>query len=810
MSSQRDFARMDSGRSKRSSGTRRRPPTSRSTPRPKRRSRLRSLLKWSLICGLLGVALLIVGYWGLVFYFEHRLPDVFEPEDYLARTRQVSRIYSAGGDVLAEMGEERRTVVAQEDIPRLVKLAVLAAEDADFYEHDGLDYFGMARAMYKNLRDQRFSQGASTITQQVAKTFFLSAEKTIARKLKEVVLARRLEHELTKDELLYLYLNQIYWGHGRYGVGEAARFYFGKELGALTLSDAALLAGLIAAPERYSPFRDQVKAAERRAFVLDQMANHGFISAERAVEAKHEPIRLNFRGDPKIGLAGYAMDSVRALLSEKLGRERVRRGGLRVYTTLDTRLQEEAEAALRRGLRSVDRAYELSKPIEHLPRGRVRAYVAKLREALPRRGVRSGEVVLGIVTAVEAEKRLFVVNVGLGPCDLAFSSLERYRGRLSAADLYRVGDVLRVSPRLGLQEPWDGDVPHPEVNLDQGPQGALIAMEPNSRHIKAIVGGYDHATHPFNRAMSARRQAGSTFKPIVFAAALESGIIEPLTELRNVPESYRMGHGRYWKPSNFSNTYDGRLYSARMALAKSVNVIAVKILEKTGLQRAIDFAHRVGIDSEIKRNLSIALGSTAVSPAEITNVYATFASGGFTREPVLVTRVEDADGNVLWEAPTERRRGTTAKVAYRITEMLQAVITNGTGKSVRALGRPAAGKTGTTDRGIDTWFVGYTPTLVAGVWVGFDDRRPVRKATGGKLAAPIWQRFMTAAHEGSSVTTFQPPPGVQDLPRVRGGTAVASRAVPAPPSDSDEPEVDSHESLHRSERVVEQMELLYE
>ena len=754
--------------------------------------------------------LAVMGYWALIFYFENRLPPIFDPGDYLKHTSQVTRVYSADGDVLAEIGDQRRTVVAPEDIPKLLKQAVLAAEDADFYDHEGLDYWGMARAMYKNVRDQRFSQGASTITQQVAKTFFLTSEKTISRKLKEVVLARRLEQKLTKDQILYLYLNQIYWGHGRYGLGEAARFYFGKDLKGLTLADAALLAGMIAAPERYSPFRDKDKAAERRAFVLDQMARHGFIAPERARAAKHEPIRLNFRGDPQLGLAPYAMDSVRAFLSKRFGPE-VGRLGLRVETTIDARLQREAEQAIRSGLEAVDRLYDLAAPIEHISKARVAAYIHKLAKALPTRGIRSGEVALGVVTGIDRKAHAYRVHVGLGPARLPFSSVERYRGRLEAHELYEVGDVVRVSPRHPLPASWDDSGNLPAINLDQGPQSALVAIDPKTRHIKALVGGYDHGTHPFNRAQQARRQAGSTFKPIVFAAAIESGIVEPLTELRNVPETYRMGRGRYWKPKNFNGKYDGKVYTARMALAKSINVIAVKILEDTKLKRATHFARRIGITSDIPQNLSVALGSVAVSPQELTGAYATFASGGWAQESILVTRVTDAAGKVLYEAPVERKRATTAKVAYRITEMLQAVVSHGTGKRARSIGRSAAGKTGTTDHGVDTWFAGYTPELVCSVWVGFDDLRPVRKATGGRLAAPIWARFMTAALEGTPVGRFEPPAGVQPLPDIRSMALAHRSGLPAKPPGGAEPSEELESDLPpASPSASDGMELLYE
>ncbi|HIN86338.1 MAG TPA: PBP1A family penicillin-binding protein [Myxococcales bacterium] len=728
---------------------------------------LRWLVKWGIIASLMAAVCAVLGYWGLVFYFEKRLPEVFRPDDYVARTAQLSRIYGSNGVVLGIYGHKKRSIIPSKDIPKRVKQAVLAAEDADFYKHGGLDYWGMARAMYKNIRDQRFSQGASTITQQVAKTFYLSAEKTIDRKLKEVVLTRELERKLSKDEILYLYLNQIYWGHGRWGVGEAARFYFGKPLSAVTLADAALLAGMIAAPERYSPFRDERKAAKRRSFVLDQMVSNGFVSSEDAEKARKSPIRLNFKGEPHLGLGAYAMDMVRYQVAQHVGSERLEKGGLKVVTTLHSHLQREAEKSVQKGLRRIDRDYNLGPAQKRISKKHFARRIKQMKARLRDNGVRSGEIVLGLVTKVDSKSQVLRVDFGLGAGRLPFSSLKRYVGNGKAEQFYHVGDVIRVSPRESWSKQVTGNGDAPLLNIDQGPQGALVAIDPKTRHIKALVGGYSHSTHPFNRAKQASRQAGSTFKPFVYGAVIEAGIADPMTEMQNLPESYRMGPGKYWKPRNFSNTYDGRHYTLRMALAKSINVIAVKALENVGMRRFIDFSKRVGIHSNIKKNLSVALGSTAVSPLELTNAYTTFASGGLYGKPILVTRIEDQDGRVLYKYKSQIKRVITPKLAFRVTEMMRAVVQYGTGKAARAIGHPAAGKTGTTDNGIDTWFAGYTPSLVTTVWVGFDDRRPLRKATGGKLAAPIWSRFMTAAMEGRRVQRFRPPDGVGALPPPR-------------------------------------------
>jgi len=713
------------------------------------------LIRVAIILSLIGIVLAIGSYWSLVLYFESRLPPVFEPEDYVTNAAQITRVYSRQGDVLAVIGDESRTVVPFDAFPKIVKDAVLAAEDADFYKHTGLDYWGMMRAMYANIRDQRISQGASTITQQVAKTFYLSSERTFARKLEEIVLTRKLEQKLTKDEILYLYLNQIYWGHGRYGVVEAAWFYFRKDLQSLTLSECALLAGLISAPERFSPLRNMEKAIQRRDFVIDQMASkYDYVTPELATKTKREPIRPKPEGEPHLGLGRYGVDMVKRLLTEKFDSNLIRRGGLQVWTTIDTNMQRKAEEAVTDKLTELDRKYQLWKPIEKRPlsRDRIPGYVRALRKKLHKNGLRSGRIVLGVVTGKDMKNHAYRVDVGLGDMRLPFSSVERYAQQGQTVDaIYRVGDVLRVSPRFNVQTASDDAGTNNVLTLDQGLQAALVSIEPKTRAIRAIVGGYSHNTHPFNRASMAKRQAGSTFKPIVFAAGIETGAISTDTTMVNVPESYRTGRGRYWKPRNFSNKYDGKKYSMEEALAKSINVIAVKVLEKTGVREVRTFAKSIGIKSPIEHDLSISLGSTAVSPMEMANAYATFASEGLYQEPHIVTRVEDASGTTIYEPVDKPVRATSKETAHAISKMLKAVIETGTGKRARLAGRPAAGKTGTTQQGIDNWFVGYAPALATAVWVGFDDRRPIRKATGGKLAAPVWSQFMSAALRGTPV-----------------------------------------------------------
>ena len=788
MSSQRDFARENP---RGGSGTRTRRSISAVGSVPRGPSRLRRWVRGGLALFVFGIVCAVIGYWALIFYYQHQLPQIVSVEDYRKMARELTRIVSDDGAVLAELGEERRSLVDPSDIPKHVKDAVLAAEDADFYQHGGLDYFGMARAMYRNIRNVRIKEGASTITQQVAKTLFLSSERTVSRKLKEVVLAHELESKLSKDEILYLYLNQIYWGHGRYGIKEAARHYFGKSLKELTIADAALLAGLLPAPERFSPFNSEQKARERRAFVLDQMAQHGFLARELTDAAKREPMRLNLTPDPNLGIGAYAAAMAEREVIEILGAERVKQGGLRIVTTIDVRMQREAERMVRSELAKIDTQFGWAAPLEQLPPSRIPDRIAVMRDAVRGRGIRSGEIVTGVVTAVDAAHKSYSVHVGLGLGRLSFASLSRYRGGRSPEAVFAVGDVLRVSPRLPLTGEWPDDARLPQLTAELGPQAALVAIDPATRAIKALVGGYDYETHPFNRASMSRRQAGSTIKPFVYGAALEAGVITPSTRFDNVPESYPTGGGKWWTPKNYSGGYDGKSYSARLSLAKSINVVAVKVLEKVGVARFQEFLKRVGVSAQVARDLSVALGSTGVSAIELCNAYATLAAAGEFAEPVLVSRVEDSRGNVLYEASRAPRRGTTAEVASWLTEMMQAVVTHGTAKSLISLGRPIAGKTGTTDKGIDTWFVGYVPQLVTAVWVGFDDMRAVDKASGGTIAAPLWGRFMAASLETTPPRAFARPEGVGALGPVEeptAGTTVNAADLPAQPVPCEGPD----------------------
>ena len=576
----------------------------------------------------------MVALWALAVALEGELPRVLSVADYRHNALQMSRIYAADGQLLAEVGDERRTLIAAADIPRHVRLAAVAAEDADFYEHEGVDLPGMLRALAVNLRDGRYSQGASTISQQVARSFYLSSDKTLRRKALEVLLALRLERRLTKDEILELYLNQIYFGCGRYGIEEAARHYLGKRVRDLDVADAALLMSVVPAPERLHPFADPSGCAARRDRILRRMAGAGFITDGEAEEATGRPLRL---ADPQLaGPAVHApwfVDVVRRHLERALGPDALRRRGLRIHTTLLPAAQAGLDEAIR---------------------------------------------VVG-------------------------ASLE------------------------------------PEAEV------AVVVLDPVTKEVLALVGGRDFLASPFNRAVQARRQAGSTFKPFVFGAGIERGVLRPETTYANTPATYRGARGP-WRPLNADGQHDGAQVTLREALARSLNVVAVKVLRDVGVSTMVDFARRVGVRSAIPRDLSAALGSAEVSPLELAAAYATLADRGRRGQPVLVRRVEGPRGRLLYAEEPAFEQAIPAAVAATVVDMLRAVVEEGTGRAAELTGTRVAGKTGTSDGRVDAWFAGFTDDgWLATVWVGRDDGRPLARGSGGGTAAPIWAEVMRRA-----------------------------------------------------------------
>ena len=712
------------------------------TNRPGRRERVLYVLKWvgaGLGASLLAAALTVVL---VIRHYESGLPSVetlkkgYDPP-------QVTRVLARDGSVLASLFIERRTVIPFEEIPRHVKLAFLAAEDASFYEHQGLDYLGMVRALVVNLRAGRSKQGASTITQQVIKNVVLGPERSYERKIKETILARRLEQSLTKDEIFALYLNHIYLGHGRYGIEEAARYYFGKKAKEIDLEEGASLAGLVASPERYSPRHDAEKSLVRRRFVLDQMLEKGFLTSEPWKAARDVPLRLAPAADGESELAPEVVAQVKKVLEQVAG-DRARLGGFVVKTSLDPSLQLAARKAVRDALAQYATRQKLEPPLTL----ETRRIWGKPPATAPKPETKAAP---GRVIAVDDAARTVDVELGGARCRLALGGETRYNPkRLPPSEFTRVGAVLRVV----LESAPAGDAPVP-CRLALGPEAALVAIDVRTREIRALVGSYDAVMGSLDRATRARRQPGSAFKPFVYGYALSSRRFTPASVLTlpNKPEKGRPDAGAAEVPPT-------RSLSVRQAIAKSDNDAATKLLAEIGAPNVVGFAHALGIESELRPTPSLALGAYEVTPLEITNAFATFASGGELEPPRLVLSIVAPGGKELpLPAAPPRRRVMTVEEAYLTTSLLRSVVESGTAQRAKALGRPAVGKTGTTNEAKDAWFVGYTTELVAGVWVGYDDPTPLGWGEAGSATAlPAWVAFMKAAHEGHPSTDF-PRPG---------------------------------------------------
>lgn len=700
---------------------------------------------------------------------ESQLPEVTDFSSYAQVALETSRVVAAGGEPLARFGKENRTIVPPAQIPRLLRVAVVAAEDASFYHHPGLDLLGIARALWVDVVAGRYKQGASTITQQFAKTRFLSSEKTVTRKLKELILARRLEQKASKDEILAMYLNEIYYGHGAYGCEEAARLYFGKTVAALDIAEAALLAGVVNSPGRWSPLVHPERARKRRRYVLEQMRDRGYIGAEDAARAAEAPLPSQAH-EEITQRAPWVVAAVRReieglIASGRLDEAAWARGGLRVEVAIDAIAQAAAERAVADGLRAIDDRLGVHRPMRHLADD---AAIATERDRLrasqalpPPAGQALHGIVLGQVGAAQDEAPGYRVALGVREGLLAHADVARYlRPDRAAEALFRRGDVIRV----GMAGEVDGTL---RLVPELGPQAALVALEPGTGLIRALIGGDDARLHPFHRALDASRQPGSTFKTFVYGAALDAGTHTPETTRRDERHAWPTG-GRPWTPRNFTGSWDGRPHTLRDALARSINSIAVEVASEVGPGKVAAFARQLGIESPLRADLPLALGASSVRPVELAEAYATIAAEGVRARPILVTRVLDRDGGELLRASPQPQRAIRVNTARSLGDMLGDVARRGSARGAK-VGHPFAGKTGTTNGGRDAWFVGYTAQLCAAVWVGYDDRTPMAKASGATDALPIWAAFVRGALDRVPV---------RPLPRLPQGHAGAFEAPP--------------------------------
>jgi penicillin-binding protein 1A len=714
-----------------------------------------------LIIGVAGLVLGTATIAGAFLYYtsDPNLPTIDRAGDY--RPKVVTRVLSHDGQLIGELFEERRTVVPRERIPRLVRSAFVDAEDAQFFDHRGLNYWGMLRALLHNLRPGAHLHGASTITQQLVRTYVLKSDaRTVRRKVQEMYLAMRLERYLSKDDILWIYLNQIYFGHGRHGIEEAARYYFGKSVSEVNLAEAAVLASLPKGPEEISPRKNPERAKDRQRYVLSQMLRYRHISKEEAERAAQEPIRLVKEPQPVSGLAPEFVEEVERLLQEKFGARQIPYLGLNVRTSCDLQLQRAAREALERGLRALDEREGYRRPLRHLQPAAQRAYLAQLAREV---GASPGpaRIIEGVVQKVlDGDGQSGAgAEVGLGQVTgwlplLRDRHRDRYNPReLPATQRFRPGDVVRVRV---AHTGKDGHV----LALENGPQGALAVIDPETRYVLALVGGYGYVRGGFNRALRAKRQPGSAFKPFVYAAAFDSRRYTPATILNDSPQVYDLPGMAPWKPANAEkHEYLGPV-RLRVALAKSLNTVASQLIYDLKPEPVIAAARAAGIASPLESNYSLALGTSETSPLELTNAYATFAARGRHAPPLTILQVGDDR-----PAAATLSQALSPDLAFVVSSVMHSVVEEGTAISARGkLGRPAAGKTGTTNAQKDAWFLGFTADLCAGVWVGYDDMRVLgEREQGARAALPIWVEVMQAGLKSRRVVPFTQPQGVVTL-----------------------------------------------
>lgn len=841
-------------------------------PPPVRSGRWKVWLKRLVVVGLVGFVAGAGTLAGLIYYYSRDLPRFESLADY--HPPQVTKVFAADGTTMVgEIFDERRTVVPIEDIPGVMVQALLSAEDKNFFQHSGVDYLGILKAAIGNLRPGAHTRGASTLTQQIVKTMLLNNKREFSRKFKEAILAHRLEQNLSKQDILYLYLNHIFFGNNRYGIEEASRFYFGKSAKDLDVGEAAMLASTPKDPNVINPRGNLKRLKERQTYVLREMVANGFIPQEVAEREIAKPIPMAPQNDAQPG--GYYVEEVRRILNEKLGEEVVQQGGLQVETMMNPELQQAAEDAMRTGLRELDKrqgwrgalariedpAWDRLRPLmlsrlqaslEHKARDVEANAVLDLKRlelthvetakdddlaviahAVAWRRREPDTEVLARVTRLTKAAAFVDLGTTEGLIPLASTGWAREFNPTAVTsaprdmnDVVKPGDLVLV--RVAKIVPCDPAArakgkcteDRVELALEQHAQveGALVSIDPKNRAVLALVGGYDHKRSPFNRATQARRQPGSAFKPFVYATALEVGqerallpadasedarkrcvLFQPRQTVYDTPEVIRdKWTGKPWVPKNFERDFFAGPMSMRQALAESKNTVAVKLIadigcepstampfedmQQHGLDRVKETVKHAGIDSPVPDSITAALGSGEVVPLELVNAYTTIAMQGRYAAPALIKRVRAPGGEILFETKTTYEqppplapglpptpssgRGLRADVAFVTTQVMRSVVEdpNGTARSMASLGRPIAGKTGTASEHRDGWFVGFTPEVVTGVWVGFDDHTMLgARETGGHCAGPIWLRYMKFAEDKVEHQEWVAPPGVVQL-----------------------------------------------
>ncbi len=773
------------------------------------------------IVGLLVLAGLAIGggtIWGL-YHYGRDLPDYRQLADY--EPAVMTRVHAGDGRLLAEFAQEKRAFVPIEAMPRRVIDAFLSAEDKSFYTHPGIDFTGVARAIIVNLQNlgrNRRPVGASTITQQVAKNFLLTNEVSVARKIKEAILAVRIERAFSKDRILELYLNEIYLGFGSYGVAAAALNYFNKSMDELSIAEVAFLAALPKAPNNYNPRTKLDAAKSRRNWVVGRMLEDGRITGEEAEQATASPLLTASREETEFVQADYFTEEVRRQLVDKFGEAQLYKGGLSVRATLDPKMQDTARAVLRDGLETYDRRHGYRGPLAKAPAGQRFDTPLDWRTflALVPRPKGLGNQQLAVVLGADDAAGVVSIGVedgakGVIPLDqlkwarAALGDLKVGPSVKKPSDVLAAGDVVIVD-HAPVVAPKAGEAPakheHPVYRLKQIPvvEGAIVALDPHTGRVLAMSGGYAYEKSQFNRATQAARQPGSAFKPFVYLAALDAGYT-PSTRILDAPFVIDQGPGLpKWRPANYTNKFYGAS-TMRLGIEKSRNLMTVRLAQTIGMERVAEYAKRFGINDDLPQTLAMSLGAGETTLMRLTTAYAMLVNGGKRITPTLIDRIQDRLGRTVYRhdtracdacradawreqrvptVPDNREQVTDPGSAFQIVNILKGVVDRGTGVRVRAVGKPLAGKTGTSNEERDTWFIGFSPDLAVGVFVGYDEPIPLGDhETGSSVAAPLFRDFMQAVLENQPAIPFRTPPGIR-LVRVEAGSG-----RPAQPGDKD-------------------------
>jgi penicillin-binding protein 1A len=682
---------------------------------------------------------------GVMFAFAGDLPAVSALDNYNPST--ITRIYAANHQLIGEFATQRRVIVGYDDINPVLRQAIIATEDADFERHVGINFLRIFSAVVTDVLERRRAQGASTLTQQVARNldqFGLTKEKLLERKIREWILAIQIEKRYTKKEIFAIYCNQMYLGHGAYGVEAASKLYFNKTNKQLYLEEAALIAGIFQTPERQSPFVDMKRATNRRNTVLQRMADERYITQQQADEAKQKPIVTRGQPNQPPGIAPYFVEEVRKHLEKQYGAKTLYENGLSVTTTLDPQLQELANKSLEHGLRAYDKRHGWRRATRNVVDEK--HTIEGFKDERWNRAIAVGDVVPAVVVSAPktgaAQLRVGSYRVALDRPGYAWTR------KTSAADLFKPGDLVDVA--ITKLDQAGGSL---TVSLEQTPlvEGAMLAIDNKTGQIKAMIGGWSFNRSKFNRAIQAFRQLGSTFKPIVYTAAIDRGFT-PTSIINDVPVTYTAGNGQLYSPHNYDHKFLGPV-TLRYALEESRNIPAIKMMDTLGPKNVIDYAKRFGFEEDFPPYLPIALGAGDATLIDITSAYTTFPNQGVRMKPFFVLNVKDRDGNLLEENRAEPTDVIRADTAYVMTNILRGVLSpRGTGVRATQLASewPLAGKTGTVDDNTDAWFVGFDPDITVGVWLGFDDKRKsLGTAEQGSFSAlPIWMEFMRAYIDG--------------------------------------------------------------